>query len=121
MKLKTFTDADKANDFIQSVVLLDDGSVQVLPEGTIVVFYKETKENYKASFVEQMLESLERNKFHEEVRKAALDLEVAEYKQSGGKSDAFSDAIKRQKEANGNIQMFEAKIKGLKEWKASNT
>lgn len=123
MKLKTFplSKEAEANDFIQSVVLMQEGSIQVTSNNEIVIFYQETKEDYQTHFVDNMIESLKRNLFHEQVRKASLDLEVEIYKEKGGKSDDFDSAIKRQKEARDNINLFEAKIKGLESWTKSNT
>lgn len=121
MKVKTFplSQEQKANEFIDSVVLVEEGAVQVTSDNTIVVFYKAPKETYQEHFVNEMLESLHRNLFHEQIRKYAVDAELQEYKDKGGKTEGFDDVIKRQKEANDNIRMFEAKIAALESWKSS--
>ena len=122
MKVKTFSlsKEQEANEFIDSVVLVEEGAVQVTSDDTIVIFYKETKENYQKHFVDEMLDSLRRNLFHEQIRKHALDAEVKQYTDNGGKSESFDDAMKRQKEASDNIHMFESKIAALESWTANN-
>lgn len=122
MKVKTFrlNEEDKANEFIQSVVLLDEGSVQVTSDNTIVIFYKEFKENYESYFVAEMIESLKRNLFHEQIRAASFEAEIEVYRDKGGKSEGFDDVLKRSREATENIRMFENKIAALETWTASN-
>tara|TARA_R110000782_G_scaffold11199_1_gene34347 strand:+ start:697 stop:1059 length:363 start_codon:yes stop_codon:yes gene_type:complete len=118
MNIKVFktTEAEAANTFIKSVVLLEEGSVQVTGNGDIVIFYRETLENYNDSFVAEMVANLKRNLFHEQVRKVAIDSEIEVAKEHGMKSDRFDETLGRQKEATKNIQMFEDKITALETW-----
>lgn len=118
MQVKTFSlrDEAEANKFINDHVLLEEGSVQVTSDNTIVIFYKAHKDEYQDVFVSEMLQGLKRNKFHEEVRLAAMEAEVSVYKDKGGKSGDFDKVLEKQKDAQQHIRLFEAKIKTLEEW-----
>lgn len=123
MKIKTFAleDQKAANDFIDSAVLLPDGAVQVTGSNNIVIFYEETKDKYEKYFVDNMLSSLKKNLFHEQVRQASAQAEVDYYKANGGKSNNFDKAIKNVKESTDNIEVFEAKITALESWTVKPT
>ena len=122
MKVKLFDikDTEAVNEFIDSHVLLEDGAVQVTSDG-IVVFYKASKEEYPQTFLSEMIENLKRNKYHEEVRLAAMSAELEVYKDKGGKSTDFDEVLKKQKDATHNIRLFDSKITSLEEWKENNT
>lgn len=121
MKIKTFpiTAYDEATEFVNSVVLTDNG-VQ-FSESNIVVTYYETKDKYEEAFVAQMREGLERNLFHEKVRQAISDAEYNYRKDKGTNQKGFDEAQDKQKEVETNIALFETKIKALDEWTASKS
>lgn len=118
MKIKTFGvgEEDKINSFIDSVVLVDDGAVQVTSADMVVVFYKDTKDKYEQTFVTEMLEALKRNRMHESVLKATIDAQIKVFTNTGGKSKDFDDLLTRQKDADKNIKLFDAKIAALETW-----
>ena len=115
MYVAEFKTADEVNKFVETVVLSDQSPVQHNGEN-FIVFYEAKKDGYQDHFIARMKEGLARNLFHEEVRKVALDAEVDEYKEIGTNNNSFDDVKKRQKEADENIKIFKAKIKGLDAW-----
>lgn len=117
MKIQTFnvTDFEKANDFMQSVVMVEDGAVQVAGNN-IVIFYKDTKEQYRKTFIAEMIESLKRNLYHEQVRQVAIQADVEVHRDKGGKADDVETTLERSRQATDNIRKFEAKITALEEW-----
>lgn len=124
MKVKIFalSQEEQANDFIQSAVLLEEGSVQVTSDGNIIIFYRALKEDYENAFVQEMISNLKRNLFHERVRQASNDAEFSSLKEAGRSTyPEFDEAGKKQKEITQNIANFEAKIAALESWTANNT
>lgn len=121
MKIKAFPIAsyDEATEFINTVVLTDNG-VQ-FSDSNIMVTYYDTKENYEATFVDQMREGLKRNLFHEKVRQAVNDAEYNYRKEKGTNQKGFDEAQDKQREVETNIKLFEAKIKALDEWTANKS
>lgn len=121
VKVFPIKDEKEVNEFLNTVVLVEDGAVQVTSENTIVVFYRDTKKNYETSFVGEMLEGLKRNLFHETIRKASLEAEFKAAEKRGTNYPEYDAAKKKLREAEQNITMFELKIKALEEWKAKPT
>lgn len=121
MKVKTFnlSQEEEANEFINSVVLTE-GGLQVV-DNTIVVFYADDKESYEANFVDTMIENLERNLFHEQVRQVASEAEYEYRKEKGTNIKGFDESQDKQREIEDNIAMFETKLKALQAWKESNS
>lgn len=120
MKIATFNNETEANKFIEGVVLAEQSPIQYA-DGTIVVFYEATQEEYQRHFVEKMIRSLENNLFHEEVRKAAIDAELEARTKHGTHKKEYQEAEKRQKDAKENIDLFESKLNAMKAWKAAST
>jgi len=122
MQVKVFklSEEAEANKFMETVVLTQEGAVQVVDD-KIVIFYADTKENYEAGFVESMLENLKRNLFHEQVREVATQAEYDYRKDKGTNQKGFDEAQDKIKEVTDNVAMFETKIAGLEAWKASNS
>lgn len=120
MYIKTFNNEADTNAFIDTVVLAQEHPIQFTGDH-FVVFYEATKDNYQDTFIDRMLSGLKNNLFHEQVRKASVDAEVEVFKDKGGKSDDFDEALKRQREAEKNIQLFESKIAALEQWKANSS
>lgn len=120
MKIKVFKNEDEANEFIATVDLHEKGGVQYY-DGQIVVFYNCPKSEYNTHFVDHMIEGLTNNLFHEQVRKMAVDAEIEVFKEKGTNLEGYDDAKKRQKEADKNISLLQAKLDTLNEWKAKNS
>jgi len=122
MQVKVFklSEEAEANKFMETVVLAQEGAVQVVDD-KIVIFYADTKENYEAGFVDSMLENLKRNLFHEQVREVATQAEYDYRKDKGTNQKGFDEAQDKIKEVTDNVAMFETKIAGLEAWKASNS
>lgn len=120
MQIKKFTDVDEANAFISSAILTEKAGVQYY-DGEIIVFYDCLKDDYESYFVNYMIEGVANNLFNERVRKMAVESELAVYKEKGTNLEGFDDAMKRDKEASKNIELLEAKLATLNEWKAKNS
>lgn len=123
MQVKVFelSEEKKANKFIDSVVLPEQGAIHVVDD-KIVVFYESSTEDYESFFIDRMIDNLKRNLFHEKVRKAATDAEYESTKEEGRTTyPEFDELNKKQREIDQNIAIFKAKIKGLEEWKAKNS
>lgn len=130
MKIKTFSirEEAEANEFINSVVVLQESGVQVTSEGRIVVFYEETKDAYNEYFVRTVIDNLKRNLFHEQIAqksaKAEYDFALSK---AGTKSDKSPEArTAREKERNlvtksENIELIESKIATYEAWITENT
>lgn len=112
---------EEANEFIKDHILLDEGAVQVTSNNEIVIFYKSHKDEYRAWFKDQMIDSLKRNLMYEEVRLVAANAEVSHYKEHGAKSTEFDTALKNARESEDNIKTFKAKIAALEGWIAKPT
>ena len=119
MHVAQFKTADEVNEFTKTVVLHEQNPIQHNGED-FIVFYEAKKDDYENYFLNRMIEGLTRNLFHEEVRHASLEAEVKEFTDNGGKSDAFDDVMKREKEARQNIKLFKAKIASLEAWTNKN-
>jgi acylphosphatase len=121
MNIQIFKTTEEANAFIPTIELAEQGGVQVLPDGEIAVFFNGTKETYKERFLTRMIEGLENNLFHEEIRLASATAEVETRKDKGTNLKGFDASLEKQKEAQLNIDIFKAKIQALQAWKESNS
>lgn len=120
MYVKTFTDEKEVNKFMDSLAPSDQNNIHYA-EDRFIVFYESTNKDYQKHFLNQMLTGLNNNLFHERVRKASADAEVEKMKELGTNLEGFDEAKNRQKEADRNIQLFEAKIAALQVWDLENT
>jgi acylphosphatase len=120
MNIQIFKTTEEANAFIPTVELAEQGGVQVLPDGQIAVFFNGTKETYKERFTDRMINGLEDNLFHEEIRLVSATAEVESRKDKGTNLVGFDEILKKQKEAQTNIEIFKSKIQAIEAWKAEN-
>lgn len=120
MYIQTFNTAEETNEFMKTLVNSDRNNIHYA-DGQFVVFYEHTKDGYEEHFVDNMLSGLTSNLFHETIRLAAVEAEIKKMQESSVASEKFDDAMKRKKEAQDNIKLFEAKIEAMNAWKQSNT
>lgn len=120
MQIKTFNNEEEANHFFKTLAPSETNSLQY-HGGTYVIFYDAVAENYEDFFIDRMIHSLTTNIFHENIRKATIDAEVATRKKQGTNKSDYDDAVKRQKEAENTIEVMEAKLNAIRAWKAAST
>lgn len=119
MKIKIFTTAeeDQINDFIGKVKVSEQNGIQITSDHEVVIFYEETQEEYKPKYLKRLLENLQKEVFHEEIRLISLkaDLEKA-IEQQGDYSDKSPEGkVRKEKEksiktSEENIELFRTKI-----------
>lgn len=119
MYIKTFTSAEEANTFIDSVVVEDNG-VQYTNDGQIIVFYKYTKDGYQDAYKAEVLEKLRRELFHAELAWEAAKVEKAEY-QDSAMQEELQAAAEKEKGAKKSYDIYKAKITVLEGWTAKSS
>lgn len=114
MKIKVFNinQYEEVNDFTKNVELLEDGAIQVSSEGNIIVFYREGEE-YKEKYIENIINSLKKNIFHEEIKIIATEQELAYAEElaegKSEKSPEYKVVKQKQKTLNDSHEYIEVK------------
>lgn len=121
MKIQTFDTTEEANKFIDTVVMEEGGQIQYTHDGKVAVFYDCTKDEYEQHVIDRTIEKVKQSLFNNQTSQVAADAEVETFKNEGGKSEDFDDAIKKQSAGRQGIKVLENKLKALEEWKVSNS
>ena len=120
MYVQTFKTPEEVNAFMETLVNSEKNNIH-FADGQFIVFYEHTKDGYEQHFVDQMINGLTSNLFHEKVRLAAANAEIKKMQESAVNGDKLSKAMERQKDARDNIKLFEAKLEAMHSWTPENT
>lgn len=121
MKIKIFDTSEEANAFIDTVVMDDYGQIQYTADGKIAVFYDVEKSNYKDYLVDRTIERVERSLFNQQTNQVAATAEVETFRDEGGKSKDFDEAMEKRKGIDQGVKVLQRKLAALEAWKTKHS